>query len=34
MGSLDSGFEGARGFHDCEKMRRNGEEMGRKRSII
>ena len=31
--SLDSGFVGMRGFHDCGKMGENREEMGRRRSI-
>ena len=33
MRSLDSGFGGTRGFHDCGKMRADGEEMGRRLSI-
>jgi len=33
MRLLDSGFGGLGGFHDCEKMREKGEEMGRRLSI-
>jgi len=33
-GSEVSGVWGARGFHDCRKMRTDGVEMGRRRSII